>query len=227
MATDSASHLHTAAEPSRDAVIDLLGMLSYGQLVAFDQMSRDARLAPDLRRRALLSQLAAAELTHYQRLADELAQLGVQPEQAMRPFVVALEDFHASTQPSDWLEGLVKVVVGDGIADDFHREVANFVGEKYREVVLAVLHDNRLYDYAVREVRAAIAADPSKGDALALWARRLIGEAMGQAQRVAAERESLVRLVIDGSGSLTGVVELFKRLTHAHTERLRLLGLSS
>ena len=30
------------------AVVDLLGMLAYGELLAFDRMAADARLAPDL-----------------------------------------------------------------------------------------------------------------------------------------------------------------------------------
>ena len=55
------------------SVTDLLGVLCYGALVAFDNLGADARLAPDLRRRAALSEMAAAELVHYRRLADRLA----------------------------------------------------------------------------------------------------------------------------------------------------------
>ena len=41
----------------------------------------------------------------------------------MKPF----DAFHAHTAPRDWLEGLVKAYVGDGLAADFYREIAAFL----------------------------------------------------------------------------------------------------
>jgi hypothetical protein len=204
-------------EASPQAVIDLLGVVGYGILIAFDRMAGDARLSPDLRRRAALSEMAAAEVAHYRRVSERLVQLGADPEEAMRPFVAPLDAFH------DWLEGLVKAYIGDGIADDFYREVANFLGEPDRSLVLDVLHDTRHAEFAVTEVRAAIEADPRRAGRLALWARRLVGEAISQAQQVAAERDALTELITVGYG----IGALIKRLTNAHTERLKALGLSS
>src|SRR6266540_7281788 len=80
--------------PPVEAVIDLLGVLAYAELLAFDQMAADARLAPDLRRRAVLSEMAAAEIVNYRRLVERLGALGVDVEEAMRPFAPALEDYH-------------------------------------------------------------------------------------------------------------------------------------
>ena len=77
----------------------------------------------------------------------------------MAPFVSALDAFHEGTRPSNWLEGLVKAYVGDGLASDFYREIAGFLPEPDRALVLEVLADTGHADFAVREVRAAIKAD--------------------------------------------------------------------
>ena len=64
--------------------------------------------------------------------------------------------------------------------------------------MLEVLKDTGHAEFAVARVREAIEADPAVAGRLALWARRLVGEALGQAQRVAAEREDLASLLAGG-----------------------------
>ena len=206
------------------AVVDLLGLLAYGELQAFDQMAADARLAPNLHRRAVLSAMAAAEIVNYRRLNDRLTARGADPETVMRPFVAPLEQYHDQTAPKDWLEALTKAYVGDGIADDFYHEVAVRLDSPDRELVLEVLHDSSYADYACEEIRSAIAADPKVANRLSIWARRLVGEGLSQAQRVAAERPSLTLLLGDDLDAVGG---LFKRLTTAHTTRMTAVGLNN
>ena len=137
--------------PPASAVVDLLGMLAYGELVAFDRMAADARLAPDLRRRAVL------------------------------------------TGPD-------------------------------RDLIVEVLHDSRHADFAADELRAAIAADPKIANRLSMWSRRLVGEGISQALRVAAERPSLAELLAVGG---TDFQAMLKRLTSAHTARMGVVGLNN
>ncbi len=212
---------------SSAAVVDLLGLVAYGELVAFDRMAADARLAPDLARRALLSEMAAVEISNYRRLADRLTELGVPPGEAMSPFVPALQSYHDSTEPKDWLEALTKAYVGDGIADDFLREMAAFLAEPDRQLVLDVLHDSRYEEFAGQEIRLAIAADPKVANRLSMWARRLVGEGLSQAGRTAGERITLTALIATGFEDQAGVQGLFKRLTAAHTTRMSAVGLNN
>jgi len=149
----------------------------------------------------------------------------------MEPFVPALEAFHERTAPSDWLEGLVKAYVGDGIAEDFYREVSAYLDPSTRALVLEVLEDTGHSEFAVDRVRAAIDNDPKLAGRLALWGRRLVGEALSQAQRVAAERDALAALLVGGvdrpGADLAEVGRMFARLTENHTRRMAALGLSA
>jgi tRNA-(MS[2]IO[6]A)-hydroxylase MiaE-like protein len=208
------------------AVPDLLGVLAYAELTAFDRLAEDARLAPTLDGRAALARMAAAEVAHLGRLSARLRELGVEPAEAMAPFVVPLDAFHDSTRASTWLEGLVKAYVGDGLATDFYREVAAFLPQPDRALVEEVLADTGYADFAVREVRAAILADRTVAGRLALWARRLVGEALTQSQAVIAENDRLAELIIGGTGDLAGVGQLLQRITTAHSDRMRALGLN-
>ncbi|MGY1637753.1 ferritin-like fold-containing protein [Geodermatophilus sp. SYSU D00742] len=210
----------------RRAVVDLLGVLAYAELTAFDRLAEDARLAPTLTGRAALAQMAAAEIGHHTRLTARLTELGADPVAAMTPFVAALDAFHESTRPRTWLEGLVKAYVGDGLAADFYREIATFLPEPDRGLILDVLADTGHADFAVREVRAAIAAHRTVAGRLALWGRRLVGEAITQSQAVIAERDDLARLIMEGTGDLAGLGRLIDRITAAHTERMKTLGLN-
>jgi hypothetical protein len=208
------------------SVVDLLGALAYAELTAFDRLAEDARLAPTLEGRAALARMAAAEIGHHERLADRLRELGADVTAAMTPFVAALDAFHDGTRASTWLEGLVKAYVGDGLATDFYREVAAFLPQPDRALVEEVLADTGHADFALREVRAAVAADPTLSGRLALWARRLVGEALTRSQAVIAEHDDLADLIITGTGDLAGVGELLNRLTTAHSQRMRALGLN-
>jgi tRNA-(MS[2]IO[6]A)-hydroxylase (MiaE)-like len=212
-----------------DALLDLLGLLAYAELVAFFRLSGDASLAPSLADKAALAEMAAAEFTHFAKLRGQLALMGVAAEQAMLPFVEPLDAFHARTAPADWLEGLVKAYVGDGIAADFYRAVAAVLDPQVGELVTEVLADTGHAGFVVPRVRAAIETDPAVAGRLALWARRLVGEALAQAHRVVAERPALVRLLTgNGAGEGSGQGEIgrmFAEVTDAHDKRMAALGL--
>jgi hypothetical protein len=209
-----------------EGVVDLLGLLAYASLVAFFRLADDASLAYSLPDKADLGGMAVAQFGHFQLLRQRISDLGADPEQAMAPFVEPIDAFHERTAPSDWLESLVKAYVGDGIAADFYRVVAQVLDPSTRELVLEVLADGGHAQFVIARVREAVGVDPAVAGRLALWARRLLGEALGQAQRVAADREPLARLLGGGTSAQLGEVgRMFAALTDAHAERMAALGL--
>ena len=222
-----------AGTDAGDGMVDLFGLLAYAELVAFLRLSSDAALAPTLEDKAALSGMAVAEFGHFRALRGELARRGAEPEQAMKPFVEPLDEFHARTAPSDWLESLVKAYVGDGIAADFYRAIAELLDPQARALVLEVLADTGHAGFVTSRVRAAIEADPAVAGRLALWARRLVGEALAQAHRVVAERPPLAILIAgsinerEQQGGQGEIGRMFARLTDAHDQRMAALGLAN
>jgi hypothetical protein len=215
----------------RDAVVDLLGAIAYGELSAFERLAEDAKLAPSLEDKIEISAMAAAEFGHLDALRRRLSEIGADPYAAMRPFRRAIDDFHRHTAPSDWYESLIKAYVGDGLAADFYREIAAYLDPETRDLVIDALADTGHSAFVVDRVRAGIADDHRLGGRLALWGRRLMGEALTQGQRVAADRDALSALLaggIDRPGlDLAAIGRMFSRLTERHAERMAELGLDS
>src|SRR6476659_2257791 len=203
----------------REAVVDLLGAIAYGEISAFERLSEDGKLAPSLEDKVAIGSMATAEFAHVGPLLDRLSELGADPYAAMAPFRSAIDLFHAHTAPSDWYEGLIKAFVGDGLANDFYREIAAYLDTGTRELILASLEHSGHSAFVVDRVRRGIAADPR------------LGAALTQAQRVAAERDALSALLAGGVDRpglyLAAISRMFTRLTERHAERMAELGLDS
>lgn len=215
----------------RAGIVDLLGALGVGELTAFQRLAADAELAPTLADQAALAGMAVAEFHHFERIRAYLEDLGVAADEAMSPFQDAYATFHAKTAPSTWLEGLVKAYVGDQMAIDFYREIASTVDDDTNALVTEVSSDAGHADFVIERVRAAIAEDPTVAGRLALWGRRLVGEALAQAQRVAADRDALTTIIVGGPGGpgmdLAELGRVFARMTENHAQRMAKLGLAS
>lgn len=216
----------------RAGVVELLALLGYGELSAVEQLNQDSQDAPDLRTKVAIQTMAASEWSHFVQLRDRLVELGEDPYEAMESFRTTFSRFHGKTEPSDWLEGLLKAYVGDGLAADFYREIAAFLDAETRQLVLETMSQTGNSEFVVDQVREAIAADPRVAGRLALWGRRLMGEALSQAQMVVAERDVLTAVVVGaadrpGGFDLASIGRMFTRITEAHAQRMARLGLDA
>ena len=212
--------------PARHAGVDqLFALLAYGEVAAFYRLTDEARMAPNLAGRINMASMAAAEMNHYEILREALAKRGVDIVPAMTRYASALENYHRLTTPSTWLEALVKTYIGDALAADFYLEIADALPDDAADVVRAVLSETGHSQFVVAEVKAAVTASDKQRHRLALWSRRLLGEAITQAQYVLAEHDELVDFVVSSGEGIGQLTEFFDRLQNTHNARIRELGL--
>ena len=221
-----------AGSPELADAVELLGLVAQLEHVAFARLAADSALAPTIEQRLELSRFASAAVERRDRVLARITEIGADPVAAVRQYDDVLDDFDARTQPGSWWERLLKAYVGYGVADDFCRLAAEGLDPGSRAVVLEVLDDASHAELAVAELDAAGSADGVLTARLALWGRRLVGEALGVVQRLLVQRPALVRLVSVGSVGAAGQdapppAKLFSELTAQHTRRMNRLGLTA
>jgi hypothetical protein len=207
-------------------VNELFAVLAYGEVAAFYRLTDEARMAPNLAGRISMASMAAAEMGHYELLHDTLESRGVDVVPTISKYASALDGYHRLTTPSTWLEALVKAYVGDAMAADFYLQIADELPDEVADVVRATMSQTGHSQFVVAEVRAAVTKSGRQRSRLALWSRRLLGEAITQAQYVLAEHDELVDLVVSRTEGLTQLAGFFDRLQRTHDERMRDLGLA-
>ncbi|WP_211877810.1 ferritin-like fold-containing protein [Pseudarthrobacter albicanus] len=217
------------ADPARynSFLRDLLGVMAYGELSAFERLSSDARYSPTLHDRAVLAGIAVVEFQHYELVRARLEEMGLDAEAAMLPFQPAVDHFHERTRPADWYESLMKAYVIDTVSADFYRAVARHADAGTRELVERIHSDDESTAVLRELLRTALAADPRLASRLSLWARRLLGEALTQAQRVSFEHAFPAGLTgADDGGPGEPAGEMTAGLVTSHSRRMTQLGLT-
>ncbi|MCK0091074.1 ferritin-like domain-containing protein [Rhodococcus sp. F64268] len=206
-------------------VSELFSVLAAGEIAAFYRLADEAAFAPSLQGKVAFAQMATSEMGHFEILRTALEERGVDIYEAMEPYHQVLDAYHESTTPSTWLESLVKAYVGDRIAADFYCEIADMLDPQVATVVRGVLAETGHSEFVVHEVRSVVERSSTQKDRLMLWGRRLLGEAITQAQYVLAQREELAELVILASGDLSNIAALIDRMQVEHAKRMAVLGL--
>ncbi|THJ66025.1 hypothetical protein E8P82_10345 [Arthrobacter echini] len=208
-------------------VADLLGAIAYAELSGFERLSSDARFSPSLADRASLGRLAVQEFEHFELVGRFLNELGITVEDAMTPFRSSIDAFHERTRPGDWYESLMKAYVVDAFSRDFYRSLADNLDSRTRDLIEAI-DSGQGADHLQWRLKEALSADPRLASRCALWGRRLVGEALTQAQRVGIERENLAGILFgEDEGHVRPTGAFFSELTRNHSRRMSALGLTA
>lgn len=210
----------------------LVGLAAYTELAAFGLLAARSVDAPDLLARQTLATAAGEALGRQERLLGLVdAAGGDGAVAAMTPFDGALADFDARTAPSSWAEGLLKSVVGLGVAQDLCRELSAGLPDG-AEAFGAAVGKPRTDDPATAVLARSAAADGVLAARLALWGRRVVGEALGLVPVLLAAHPPLAALAAraqeaaDDRGA-SAQAWLVSRLTAEHTRRMDRLGLAA
>ena len=146
----------------REAVVDLLGAIAYGEISAFERLAEDAKLAPTLRGQGR-ARGDGQRRVRPRRAAAATGSPSSAPTRSPRWRRSASRSTCSTphTAPSDWYEGLVKAYVGDGLAATSTARSRRTSTPDTRDLIVASLDGRRRTpQFVVDRVRAAIAADP-------------------------------------------------------------------
>lgn len=240
MSSDPASE--PLLDPSVPApVCALVGIAAYTELAEFGLLAARSVDAPDLTTRQSLAVGAERALTRQQDLVGLVAAgSGVAAAASlMAPFEGVLVEFDTRTATDDWAEGLLKGVVGHGVAQDFYRTLAAGAASPYRKRLRDVLEQpepsrNAGADAEALAVLVRLAgADDVLASRLALWGRRVVGEALNLVTDLLDSRAELASLAEDAARTLDHAADgtvrswLVARLTAEHTRRMDRLRLAA
>jgi tRNA-(MS[2]IO[6]A)-hydroxylase (MiaE)-like len=214
-----------------------LGQLAYLQLSQFEILTNELKFSQKTQYKAELSEAAAKSFEKYRAISKKLAGLGIDPTDAMDPFVERIETFHSRTTGNSWHESVMKVYLVAGLLDDFYRRLAVGLDTDLRLTVEKALNDKKFEQFAKRVLLESMAADPQLGSNLALWGRRLMGDVLLEL-RAAFDNRKLAgfpkskKLSTDEERDLnlaaySKIEPLISELIGAHTVRMDALGLTA
>lgn len=202
----------------------LLGLVTAGALASFARLADDAVNAPDIAGRLTLTRMAGGSLTHLDELERAVADRGGDLAAAAAPFLALLGDLDARTTPRDWWERLIRTYIAGGMVIDLQRAMSEGLDGSVRTLAQDALVENGHADYVVRTLGPVIEVDPQLAARLALWGRRVAGEALSLAQNV-------VRACPFPEGGAddaeTAVAALVSAMTGGHARRMGRLSLTA
>ena len=197
-----------------------LGQAAYLQLSFFEGLSRAVTAAPSTASKEAASRVAAIALDRHHQLVAELERAGLDPSEAMEPFVHPIDAFQLRTAGNDWFEALLAYYVGSGILDDAFAGIAQGLPGAYSERIPELLSNETGHGIVAAELRSAIDDHPQLASRLALFGRRLVGDLLLVAR-------SALDLPKDTASDDARLEPVLTELIADHTRRMDDLGLTA
>lgn len=214
-----------------------LGQLAYLLLSNFEILTNELKYSPTTSYKAELSEIAAKSFEKYRTVSKQISALGFDVTDSMDPFTERIETFHSKTAGIDWHESIIKIYLVSGLLDDFYTRLAIGLPKEIRESVEKALSDKSFEKYAQKVLRESMTKDPQLESRLALWGRRLMGDALLEVRaafdnRKLAGVEKGAKLSLDQERAVnlaaySKIEPLISEMISAHTLRMDALGLSA
>jgi tRNA-(MS[2]IO[6]A)-hydroxylase (MiaE)-like len=172
---------------------------AYAALIEIERLAALLVSAPGLADRIALTDVIAQRHARFRDVLDRYA--AHDPREGMASAGPALDDARRRVEPMDWWEGLAVAALSAPLTDELFAALTgdDASSEPASDAV-----------WAAERLRAAIGEDPVLAARLALWGRRLVGEAIVLARAFGGERYR----------------ELAEQLAASHARRLDELGLA-
>lgn len=207
----------------RPALVPFVGQALSLELELVAQSGRALEHAPSLAARVALAEVVRIQAARSGAFTRILQSEDVRPDEAMRPFAETTRDFARAIEGADWYEQVLAIHVVAGLLEDFFVAIAAGLPEDDQDAMLRALRGERVHQHLVSLLREAIDATPRLSDRLAVWGRRLVGDALLQ-----------MYLAVNGPDQTGRAMPSQKRLEPAfndivasHTRRMDELGLTA
>lgn len=182
---------------------------AYAALVEIERLAALLPSAPALADRMALADVIAQRHTRYRAVLDRYAAADAQ--EVMTSAAPAVDDARRRVEAGDWLEGLAVVALSAPLTDElFAALTGDDAAFDAPEGTSDAANSDSAARWAASQLRTAVADDPVLTARLALWGRRLVGEAIVLARVFGGERYR----------------ELAEQLAADHARRLDELGLA-
>ena len=165
-------------------ILPFLGLTAYLQLELYEAGTRAVVGAQSLEAKDVLARVAGVALTKQQRFAAEIRRRGKEPHVVMAPYTPVIDRYLERVQANDWHQHVLSVYLVGGLFDGFFASIAGGIRDGYAREAIQILTGESGRDELKALLAAAIAADPTLDDSLALWGRRLVGDTLLVAREV-------------------------------------------
>ena len=201
--------------------VEYLARAAYVELSHFEDLSRAVAIAPSIVAKEMLAGAAGAAVDRHRALVALLEarvdDVGVE----MDRYRGVVDRFQRLTQGQDWYEATLTCYLAGGFLGDLFLALADALPRELAPAAREIFATNADETF-VALFTAAMADNPRLPSRLALWGRRILGDALLVARDVLSLNAAQANAAEEAR-----VEPAFSELVAQHTRRMDALGLSA